>query len=373
MSNFLDKTGLSYFWEKVKAYISDKTKSFIPYEQNLTTVYDANDWLTNGYRKTSTATTNLPPECTGSDRWGILFFIAENADDGTGTQMFFPIDGTNKGQVYTRSLTRLNVESPVVGEWKRLITSDEFIPGYMDLAGMASYDGEGYIEGDSSNQYQLCSVTIPGIGSTASELSRQLVRVRFPSNIPNSFYVALKVNDGPYYQVTVYNGTFTTIRSAIPINEMVDGRTVPLSMLYTSTTTSSGTVYQGRWLIDNYVVPYGSNTVRFAWKVTAGGTGAATAEEARENLGAAAIPEYRSVVLSPSEWSNNTQTVTVTGVSSSETSQLIQVMPRLSYIDAYTEAGIICVAQGTNQLTFKCDTVPTQTILVYVVLQDVVP
>lgn len=389
MSEFLDKTGLSYFWDKIKSYIGDQTASFIPYNRYISTTFDANTWLTNGYRNTSMSTTNLPPECTGNDRWGILFFLAENEEDGTGTQMFFPIDGTNKGRVYSRSLTRMNVESSVVGDWKRLITSDEFIPGYMDVADLASYDGEGYIDGDDVNQYQLCSATISGVGSTALELSRQLIRVRFPAELSSSdVNVALRVNNGPYYRVTVFNGTFSTVRS-MPITGMLIGRTVPLSMLYVSN--------EGQWVIDNYTVPYGSSVVRYIWKVGAGGTGANNAEEARanlgipeppygieiggtgatnaatarSNLGAAEVPIYRSVTLSSYSWSNNQQTKIVSGISGVETDQLIQIVPKLSSLDAFMEAGILCTAQDTDMLTFTCETLPTATIYVYVVIQDV--
>src|SRR5574344_321916 len=87
-------------------------------------VANCNAWLTNGYTKTNTSTTNLPSVCTGSDRWGILFFIAENAANGTGTQMYFPIDGTYKGAIFTRSLTKMNT-TPSVGTWNKLAFSSE--------------------------------------------------------------------------------------------------------------------------------------------------------------------------------------------------------------------------------------------------------
>ena len=87
----------------------------LPFENSY--VSNCNTWLTNGYTKTNTSTTNHPSVCTGSDRWGILFFIAENVANGTGTQMYFPIDGTYKGAVFTRSITN---RSP--GEWKKLAT-----------------------------------------------------------------------------------------------------------------------------------------------------------------------------------------------------------------------------------------------------------
>ena len=83
---------------------------------------NANTWLTNGYTKTSqVATSNLPSVCTGRDKWGILFFIAENAANGTGTQMFFPVDGTYKGRIFTR-----NIAYKTAGTWNLIPLSSDF-------------------------------------------------------------------------------------------------------------------------------------------------------------------------------------------------------------------------------------------------------
>ena len=95
------------------------TPDWIPYSGE-SAVTDANSWLTNGYTKTSTETANLPSECTGLSMWGVLFFIAENTEMGTGTQMYYPIDGDQKGAVFTRSLTRMLATESVVGEWVKL-------------------------------------------------------------------------------------------------------------------------------------------------------------------------------------------------------------------------------------------------------------
>lgn len=82
-------------------------------------------------------------------------------------------------------------------------------------------------------------------------------------------------------------------------------------------------------------------------------------------------PKYKQITLLASGWSSNTQTVTVSGVSADETAQLIQPMPAVASQDAYISAGIICSGQAANQLTFKCSTVPTDDISLYVVLTEV--
>ena len=80
-------------------------------------------------------------------------------------------------------------------------------------------------------------------------------------------------------------------------------------------------------------------------------------------------PTSIAITLTTSGWSSNTQTVTVSGVSASETAQLITPTPAIASQSAYYEAGIMCTNQGTNSLTFTCQTVPTSNLTVYVVIQ----
>ena len=80
---------------------------------------DCNSWLTNGYTKTNTSTSNHPSLCTGLDKWGVLFYISENATNRTGTQMYFPIDGTYAGRIFTRRIV-----NGAAGEWNLVSTFD---------------------------------------------------------------------------------------------------------------------------------------------------------------------------------------------------------------------------------------------------------
>lgn len=87
------------------------------------------------------------------------------------------------------------------------------------------------------------------------------------------------------------------------------------------------------------------------------------------------IPKERlvNVISTPSTmpeltvagWSDNTQTVTVTGVTETNT---VFVSPAPASASDYASAGIICTAQGTDSLTFTCTTVPTNAITVNVVI-----
>lgn len=126
----------------------------IAIEFQNTYVADANLWLTNGYTKTSGAsTTNLPLACSNpKDRWGVLFFIAENAANGTGTQMFFPIDGTYKGKIFTRSIVDgSNIHSTAkISTWSMLGTEDNLIETITDTNGVVTL---------SSRMYQKITVS----------------------------------------------------------------------------------------------------------------------------------------------------------------------------------------------------------------------
>ena len=104
--------------DTITSELTTKWNKSIPFEDSY--VDNANNWLTNGYTKTSTSTSNLPSVCTGSDRWGVLFFLAENSTNRTGTQMYFPIDGTYQGRIFTRSVKNGNSFS----SWFLLSTFD---------------------------------------------------------------------------------------------------------------------------------------------------------------------------------------------------------------------------------------------------------
>ena len=79
-------------------------------------------------------------------------------------------------------------------------------------------------------------------------------------------------------------------------------------------------------------------------------------------------PKSTLVTLPLSAWSNNTQTVTVPGVLADESKQ---PMPTIADQAVYSAAGISCTGQAANKLTFKAQTVPTEDVQVYVVIQEV--
>ena len=72
-----------------------------------------------------------------------------------------------------------------------------------------------------------------------------------------------------------------------------------------------------------------------------------------------------TVSLVVANWSNNSQTVTATGVTASNN---VIVSPAPASIDNYVAGGIKCTAQGSGTLTFTCTTTPSTAISVNVVI-----
>ena len=83
------------------------------------------------------------------------------------------------------------------------------------------------------------------------------------------------------------------------------------------------------------------------------------------NIGAQAKHITKTVSLLSSNWSNKTQTVTVSGVTSSNT--IISVPAPKSY-NSFCEAGVYCSAQATNALTFICSDVPSINLTVNILI-----
>ncbi len=85
------------------------------------------------------------------------------------------------------------------------------------------------------------------------------------------------------------------------------------------------------------------------------------------------VPKATEVMLTASGWdaSAKTQKVTVSSVLADETKQLIMPMPATASQNAYAAAGIACTLQEANALTFRCQTVPTADISVFVTIQEV--
>ena len=79
----------------------------------------------------------------------------------------------------------------------------------------------------------------------------------------------------------------------------------------------------------------------------------------------AVIQVNTAITLTAADWSSNTQTVSVTGMTATG---IVMVSPDPTDQSAYTSAGIICSAQAAGTLTFTCSTTPTADLSVNVVM-----
>lgn len=133
--NYATKTEIESQSFATESYVDDQIlqaqlgagvdlSSLISVSSNI--VSDCNEWLTNGYTKTNNSTLNLPSECTDNSVYGILFFVTEDETQGTGIQMYFPVDGEYKGRMFVRSLKNMKQSgNEVIGLWSLIPTMDD--------------------------------------------------------------------------------------------------------------------------------------------------------------------------------------------------------------------------------------------------------
>lgn len=92
-----------------------------------------------------------------------------------------------------------------------------------------------------------------------------------------------------------------------------------------------------------------------------------------EEAVSAAETKAFAIKLLAANWSSNdkTQTVAAPGVSQNQTKQQMILTPVRHLTAEYHNAGILCTGQSDDQLTFKCETIPTVDIFVFVSITSV--
>lgn len=138
------------------------------------------------------------------------------------------------------------------------------------------------------------------------------------------------------------------------------------------------------WMMNDWLTDGNSNTWRnitvngSSWKGTGTGTGAlnfvngtnVTITSSGNDLtisaaGGGSTITTATASLTTSGWSSNTQSVTVTGVTASNT---VIVSPAPASMTTWANAGVYCSAQAANSLTFTCTSTPAAAITVNVVI-----
>ena len=82
-------------------------------------------------------------------------------------------------------------------------------------------------------------------------------------------------------------------------------------------------------------------------------------------LGGAVPSVTKTATLSASGWASKKQTVTVSGIT---TSQHLVIAPAPASYVAYGESMVRCVTQAANSLTFQCEDVPTASLTVNILI-----
>lgn len=99
---------------------------------------------------------------------------------------------------------------------------------------------------------------------------------------------------------------------------------------------------------------------------------AATKAYVDQNAGGAVTTN--TVTLSSSGWTESgnvyTQTATISGIAKDETEQIITVTPSTVSIAAFGATGVYASAQDNDTITFTATTQPTESLTVYVMVQN---
>lgn len=85
----------------------------------------------------------------------------------------------------------------------------------------------------------------------------------------------------------------------------------------------------------------------------------------KQKLASGATYTSIAATLTTANWSSNTQTVNVAGVTASN-AVVVSASPA-SYL-SYSEFGVYCSAQGAGTLTFTCDSTPDVNLIVNVLI-----
>lgn len=76
-------------------------------------------------------------------------------------------------------------------------------------------------------------------------------------------------------------------------------------------------------------------------------------------------PTTTTVTIATTDWSSLSCTKSVTGMTASK---IVLVSPAPSSFTAYTDAGVRCSAQGSGTLSFACDSVPSSSVTVNILI-----
>lgn len=153
-------------------------------------------------------------------------------------------------------------------------------------------------------------------------------------------------------EINVYINDGTTAADKVIILELTSGNVAPYRWIYVywngGTNTSGWQTWQETLVSGTNIKTVNGNSLLGSGNITTTTMSVPTAP-----------------TLAVADWSSNTQTVTVTGVTASNT---VIVSPAPASAVEYAACGILCTTQGTDSLTFTCTAVPANALTVNVVI-----
>lgn len=371
MSNFLDKTGLSYFWEKVKSWSNNRfyKKTGGDLDGDITFV-----------KKEGQVARSIGFGNTGAD--GAHLTFSGNAIQFSGPEGSFLAMSGKKIEL----LGDASMDTDAV-TYKQLKERAPSSPGNSQVGWVATVVEDG--EGGVKPEWKEPPKELPEGGTDGQILTKTSNGVAW-QNAPEGG-VTQEQADERYLQLT--GGTLSGDLNVGSYNNSkaiyFDGPDGYFMEPHPEFSNSRVSLY-----CDNTVptAPPGQFSVAAPYFVIDGGRPilikAKSIDMNQKKIFNLADPtdDYQAtnkryvdskapksvaITLSASFWSNNAQTVMVSGVLADETKQLIQPMPAIASQDAYISAGIICSGQAADSLTFTCTTVPTEDISLFVVITEV--
>lgn len=190
-----------------------------------------------------------------------------------------------------------------------------------------------------------------------------------------AFDFGIPVSVGKNFTILGHYASLQALQTAVPNPEVGDAYSVGSSTPYnvyifdgpTGAWANYGTIGSGGGVVDTEMSESSTNAVQNNV------IKAYVDESISDAIGA--LPAYQeqhialTLTLDSDDWSNGSQAVTASGVTSFNT---VIVSPAPSGISAYTSCGVYCSEQSANSLTFSCAETPDNDITVNVVVMGVI-
>lgn len=322
MANYLDKTGLSYFWEKIKSYVDGKFYSktggsldgdirFVKKEGQTARSIGFGQSGTDGTSLTFSATSlqmSGPEGANFSMSGKKIVNLGDPSNDNDAVNLEYL-----KARASSYALTENSVGKVLTGCIFEGNVYADWVDPPSSGGSITEYTGTAYVS-DWSGSPPTNTVSIPGLSADVSGF------IGLSNNATETERaVARNANLSPISQG---DGTVTLVADG-----QVPTVNLPILVYYLENVSGIETV-------DND------------------------------------LAVMSSITLTSDGWSDNAQTVSVPIVLGDETKQLIQPVAATSSKEEYEQCGVQCIGQTDGNLFFSCSEVPNSDLTVYVVITE---